>query len=154
MRRGRLLAQRASCVASRLVNGWTARFSSACVGPRASRLGMGSERHSVVYEKCIRAWRQGAPTRLGLALLDAYSPFAPAKFSYGAAAAYIGYNLAAGSTKSLAICSRPAVTSCSVRALPSPNKAISSTPASRYRFRSSVLIGLVYGDTASLTSER
>src|SRR5262249_61098303 len=42
----------------------------------------------------------------------------------------------------------------SVRAPPKPNKAISSAPASRYRFRSSVLIGLVYGDTASLTSER
>src|SRR5262249_17169689 len=104
---------------------------------------MGSERHSVVYEKCIRAWRQGAPTRLGLALSDAYSPFAPSKFSYGAAAAYIGYNLAAGSTNSPAICSSPAVTSRSVPALPNAHKTISSTPASRQRFRASVLIGLV-----------
>jgi hypothetical protein len=41
------------------------------------------------------------------------------------------YSLAPGSTNSLAICSSPSIMSRSVRALPSPSKAISSTPASR-----------------------
>jgi hypothetical protein len=63
------------------------------------------------------------------------------------------HSLAAGSTNSFAICSSRATISRSVPGLPD-NKAISSTPASRYRFKSSVLIGLVYGDTARWTSER
>ena len=63
------------------------------------------------------------------------------------------HSLAAGSTNSFAICSSRATSSRSVPGLPD-NKAISSTPASRYRFKSSVLIGLVYGDTARWTSER
>src|SRR6516164_6997539 len=62
------------------------------------------------------------------------------------------HSLAAGSTNSFAMCSSRATISRSVPGLPD-NKAISSTPASRYRFKSSVLIGLVYGETARWTSE-
>ena len=51
-------------------------------------------------------------------------------------------SVAAGSTNSRAIRSSRATISCSVPGQPD-NRAISSTPASRYRFRSSALIGLV-----------